>query len=309
MMTLFLNYFSVAIALACFISTTNAADDTTPVELSELLKQTDKIEVFQSPREKTKVLFSTVERKDFDELSKALQVKHPKEYLHCMCDGTPAIVLYQGEKVLATITNHHGVFVRCSLWHSDAALVDSEPLLKWFDARKIPEPRLEVELAIRLAKQGDENERKWLAAMPSALKPYWGKINYIPEVPEKTLKQMQRDLAKQIEKQEDHIKALFAWYGSGAGPWSGFSAYEDVPENMLFLYSTPELLTAIEGQELSTAEIEGVARFFGGWDFSQKRAEDDKLLSAKLKAKLWEHTRKTTDEDKLSRAKQAFESK
>ncbi len=299
-----------ALAMSLRITAANAAEDMKPVELSSLFKEANKLEVYLSPREKGRVLYSTTERKDFDELSKALLVKHPKEYLHCMCDGTPAIVLYQGDKVLATITNHHAVFVRCSLWTSDAALVDREPLLKWFDARNIPEPRQEYELALKLEKQSALDEKKWLAAMPPALKPYWGKIDYIPEVPEKTLKQMQGDLAKQIEKKDDQILVLFAWYGSGAGPWSGYPGYEGVPESMLLQYSTPELLAAIEGKELSTAEIEGAARLFSAWHFfTRDRPGDLKLFSDKLKAKLLEHSSKKSDEGERFLGKRAFESK
>lgn len=75
---------------------------------------------------------------------------------------------------------------------------------------------------------------------------------------------------------------------------------------MLIDYSTAELLAAIEGEELTTAETEGIARLFGGWTFSQLRPNDRHLLSAELKSGLLKHSLASPDEDKLGRARRAF---
>ena len=49
---------------------------------------------------------------------------------------------------------------------SDAVLADPEPLLKWFDERKITGPRKEFDLNVKLEEQADKDEKRWLAAMP-----------------------------------------------------------------------------------------------------------------------------------------------
>ena len=69
-----------------------------------------------------------------------------------------------------------------------------------------------------------------------------------------------------------------------------------VPEKMLLDYPTTDLLAAIEGRELTTAQTKGVARLFGGWTFSQQRPKDGSLLPDELKARLLRHSLASTSE-------------
>ena len=282
------------------------ASDVRPADLAQLIDKADKLVVLESPRQGAKVLFESADRRDLVALKSALKVERPEQLLHCMCDGTPALVLYaKGEKI-GQITNHHAKLIRCSLWKSDATLGDAETLLKWFDDRKMPAPRKEYELGLKLQKEANEAERKWLAAIPPALKPHWAaaKRSFEPD-----LAPLRKALEAQVADKNERILALFTWYGSGKGPWSGFPAYEDIAEKLLLDYPTPELLAAIEGKELKPTQVEGVARLFGGWTFSQLRPDDLKLLPLKLKAQLLKHSQASDDEDKRARANRAFRQK
>jgi hypothetical protein len=277
--------------------------DVKPEELAALIDRADKLVVLESPREKARVLFESKERKDLDALKVVLKVKTPTRHLHCMCDGTPALELYAKGERIGLVTNHHSKLIRCDQWDSDAVLADPEPLLKWFDERKINGPRKEFELNVKLEKQADQDEKRWLAAMPPSLKPHWEKAtqSFRPD-----LEPMQKALAEAVKEKKDRILALFTWFGSGAGPWSGYPVYEGVAERLLLGYSTSELLEAVKGRELAKAEMEGVARLFGGWDFSQKRPDDRALVPAELKAKLLKHSLESDNEDKRGRARNAF---
>ncbi len=82
--------------------------------------------------------------------------------------------------------------------------------------------------------------------MPPALKPYWGKINYIPKC-RKNTKQMQGDLAKQLKKQEDQIKALFACADPDLDHGLAFRLTKTFPRIFYFIYSTPICSAAIQG--------------------------------------------------------------
>jgi len=281
------------------------ADDVRPADLAQLIDKADKLVVLESPRQGAKVLFESAARSDLDTLKSALKVELPERSLHCMCDGTPALALYaKGEKI-AQITNHHAKLVRCSLWESDARLADAEALLKWFDERKIPGPRKEFELGLKLQKEAGEAEKKWLAAMPPALQPHWAAAKRSgPFDPD--LAPLRMALEAQVSDKGERVLGLFAWYGSGRGPWSGFPAYEAIAEKMLLDYGTPDLLAAIAGKELSPAQAEGVARLFGGWTFSQLRPDDLKIVPPKLKAQLLKHAQASDDEDKRARANRAF---
>jgi hypothetical protein len=278
-----------------------------PDDLSRLIDQADKLVVRQEPWEGSEVLFESSDRRDLDAFKASLRVEHPEKYLHCMCDGTPAVFLYANGQQIGQITNHHGKLLRCSLWKSDARLVEVEVFLKWFDDRKISGPRKEHEAGQQRDQETKEQEQKWIDAMPAALKPHWQKVRQSSLDPDLT--PLRNALADGVAMKSDRILALFAWYGSGRGPWSGYPAYESIAENMLLDYKTPELLTAIEGKELTARQTEGVARLFGGWMFSQLRPNDLEQLPAELKARLLQHSLTNADEDKQHRARRAFGAK
>lgn len=275
-----------------------------PEHLTALIGDADRVVVTDTPMQDAKKLFESRDRKDIDALSKALVVVKPDEWFHCMCIGTPAIHLYKDDKVLAQITNHHGQSVRCSLWSSDARIWDTEKWLKWFDDREIDGPRKEVEEMRESQEQGQRDWKRWIAAMPKALEPIWedslgefGDVNTEPLV---------KALKESIPQKEDQILALLRWFGSGSGPWSGFPSYESAAEELLLEYQTAEIVTAIEKKDLSAEQMEGAARLFGGWDFSQKHPKGLEQVPADIKRSLWNHVKNTQDKDKLGRATHAF---
>jgi hypothetical protein len=274
-----------------------------PEELAKLIDRADRIVILQEPLEGSAVLYQSSERRDLDTLKAAISVERPERYMHCMCSGTPAIELYADGKKIGQITNHHAKLIRCSLWQSDAPLTDVGAFLRWFDDRDIPGPRKEYEAGLERDKEWAANEQKWLDAMPPALRPHWPAAtrSFDPD-----LALLHRALSEQVPDKDERIRALFAWYGSGAGPWSGFPAYEDIAEKMLLDYPTQDLVAAVEGKNLTSGQTEGVARLFGGWTFSQLRPNDLRLLSPGLKAQLLKHSLVSPDEDKRSRARRAF---
>ncbi|MEZ5328687.1 MAG: hypothetical protein R3F19_26880 [Verrucomicrobiales bacterium] len=278
-----------------------------PEQMTALIGEADRVVVTESPMKDAKKLFESRERKDLDALSTALVVVKPDEWFHCMCIGTPAIYLYKDDKLLAQISNHHGQSVRCSLWGSDAPISDTEKWLKWFDDRKIDGPRKEVEEMRESQEQGERDWKRWISAMPKALKPIWedslgqfGDVNTAP---------LAKALRESIPKNVDQILALLRWFGSGAGPWSGFPSYESAAEELLLEYQIAEIVSAIENKDLSPEQLEGAARLFGGWDFSQKHPKGLEQVPADIKQSLWDHVKDTKDEDKLGRATRAFKPK
>ena len=153
-------------------------------------------------------------------------------------------------------------------------------------------------------KKTEASHAHWLAVMPSSARAIWtDEMFQQPTIDSQLFK---APLAKQFPDTRERILVLLKWFGSGEGPWSGFPSYESVPEELLLKYSTADVIAAIESKSLDTQEIEGAARFFGGWDFSHERPNDLKLLSPALKQKLLKHSLQSKDSDKRSRAKQAF---
>jgi hypothetical protein len=274
-----------------------------PEDLPRLIDRTDKLVVFQEPRDGSVVLFESADRRDLDTLKAALRVERPEKYVHCVCNGSPAIIFYSNGEKIGEVTNHHAKLLRCSLWESDAPIADREAFLKWFDDRNIPGPRKEYEDGLRRAKESEEQDRKWVEAMPLSLRPHWSAMRQYRVA---DLTPLRNALAEQIPETSARILALYSWYGSGAGRWSGYPGHEDIAEKMLLEYSTAELLAAVESRELTEAQTEGVARLFGGWLFSVRRPNDLGLLPAELKARLLKHSLTSADEDKRGRAQHAF---
>ena len=276
-----------------------------PDDLRTLIDHADKVVVLEIPTSDASVLYESSARQDLDALKRATRVSVPEGTLHCMCIGSPAIDLYSKGQRIVRITNHHAELLRCELWKSDAPIVDSEAFLKWFDERKIAGPRAEWDDGIKDQQRSETNRQRWLDAMPPSLKPLWPTVEQSLDGPT-DIAPLHRALVKDVPDEPERIRALLSWYGSGAGPWSGFPSYEVAAENLLLRYPTRSIVAAIEGRELSAAQTEGAARLFGGWSFSRGRPDDRRLLPQDLKQRLLAHSLKSSNEDKRRRAQRAF---
>jgi hypothetical protein len=154
-------------------------------------------------------------------------------------------------------------------------------------------------------RQSQIDEVRWAKGMPASVKPIW-RLTREPDIGD--LQPYRIALEAQYPDQRERILALLRWFGSGAGPWSGFPIYEEVPEQLLLDFPTLEIVGAIQGAHLADDQVEGAARLFGGWDFRQQRPKDRGLLPPLLRRRLLEHSLKSRDQDKIQRAKAAFRS-
>jgi hypothetical protein len=93
-----------------------------------------------------------------------------------------------------------------------------------------------------------------------------------------------------------------AWFGSGAGPWSGFPGYEEIAQKILRQYPTEELIGAVDGRSLSDEELEGAARILGNWT----PIPDHTPIPPGLRQILLDHCLRSSDQDKVDHAKKAF---
>ena len=183
-----------------------------------------------------------------------------------------------------------------------------------FDDASVEEKQHLQALDAALAIQERDDYQRWLAAMPESVRPLWFRLNAHEEwhwvyknKKAAILRTFQKKLKEEFPDIRQRLLALYAWYGSGSGYWSGYPIYEMLAEDLLLQYSTARLLEAARTEPLSEAQTEGAARLFAGWDFRRDRPEDNKLLPQELKAKLLEHSLRTAiNDDKTSRAERAF---
>ena len=290
-----------------------------PEEISALIQAADKIVVYGvgyavadhvNPSPGHAVLYTSSDPKDISELKAALTIEVPKDWFRCACMPSIEIVLFRKGKNLGFISVYEGQVIGFSPWSSDARIQDVEKWLGWFDARKISGPRQEVQLERDQEEASRIAENRWMKAMPESLRPIWPKaIESMMPGQKSDTKALELSLAKEYPDVPQRIRALMSWFGSGAGPWSGFPMYEQLAEEMLLEYRTDDLVAAVKDVKLSEQQTEGAARLFAGWDFNNRRPADNGLIPGDLKQVLLGHSLKSTDGDKVSRARAAFERK
>jgi hypothetical protein len=228
----------------------------------------------------------------------------PETFGHCMCCGDPHLELYAGDRLAATVGYHHGLAIRWDAWKHDAQLKEPGRLLDWLAARGVDGPRREAERMKERAEESRLQAERWLAATPECLRPFWGEMgnDRDPDLHRRLLDA----LRAAIPAAEGQALALFAWFGSGAGPWSGYPSYESVPERLILHYPTRFLVAVLTGCEPTEAQWHGAARYFGGWEFRRARKGDRGLLPPGLKQRLLEAARSTGVRDNAERAERAF---
>jgi len=301
-----------------------------PTELLVALSQADKVVVFdgtpalyedgrQAPQP---ILYSSDRAKDIRELRDAVSVKAPNEWFMCACAPIVDVALFRDGKKIGSISIYEGIAVGFSDWDGNAWPINQERLLRWFDRRGVTGPRRAAELQREEEATSARASDKWSKAIPESLRPTWKKalvaedkrftVGSALDALEAAADIMQPAFEVEFPDRNMRIRALFSWFGSGTGPWSGYPSYEDVPARLLLRYQLPELLAALQQTRLTAAQLEGAARFFAGYDYGWlfKEPSDFRLIDQlpnDLKRALLDHVLKSADHDKVDRARHAFE--
>jgi hypothetical protein len=302
---------AVAVILL-FSACTYAKEQKRPVraaDLFRLIDQADGVEVYDlRDINHARLLYSSSNQKDLSELKTAIAVEPPPDWFLCTCMPSTQIRFKRGNKEIGWVSIYEGDIIEFARWASHAHVKDKARWFQWLDTRNVTAPHEAARREEANQKAYEAAEERWKAAMPESLRSLWPNLvqNMQPGQEIET-RALDSALTQQFPEAPKRIRALFNWFGSGAGPWSGFPMYEEVAERILLEYRTSELLDAVHGVTLSEAETEGVARLFGGWAFNSKRPNDRMLISADLKRALLEHSLKSSDEDKVGRARAAFE--
>jgi hypothetical protein len=273
-------------------------------DLFVLIDQADEMVVYSEDFKREFVVYRSSNRKDFEELKSAITLKRAGGPFVCACMDGPEIALLKDKKEIAAVWNHEGTAIGSSVWKGDWENGDSDRWLRWFDARGMTGAREFFNRMQSEYRRAAADERRWLDAMPSSLKPLWSNARnqYNPPTEFPDLKPLNAALVKQYADTPDRIRALLGWFGSGAGPWSGFPGYEEIVAKLLRQYPTAELISAVEDRNLTDQELEGTARILGSWI----PVPDRTPIPEDLRRTLLDHCLKSQDQDKLERAKKAF---
>lgn len=266
-------------------------------DLDTLIADATRVAIREPTTGRKKPLFETSDTAELASLRDALRI-HDGGIGHCMCFGSLALEFRRGPRPLGMVTVHHGKSLRCQPFFDNAALAEPEKLLDWLSARGLTGLREEYDENRRLSAEHQLEVQRWLDGMPTALEPLW------PSMRDPFARQC-RDVADVLEVLEDEYpdpvlraRALMEWLGHGAGPWSGFPSYEEVPEWCLLQLPLEVLVEAAAREPRSKELLEGAVRLFAGWDFGQERGPELARLPADLKRALLEHARRSKDRDK-----------
>jgi hypothetical protein len=271
--------------------------------ISALIDQADEMVVYGEGFKREFVVYRSRNRKDFNELKAAITLKRAGGPFQCACMDGPEIALMKDGKEIATVWNHEGTAIGSSVWDGDWETADSNRWLRWFDAREMKFAREFYNQMQSQARSDETAERRWNKATPSSLRPLTKVMNFT-DLTEGTLKlkPFNDALKNQYPDERNRILALMAWYGSGAGPWSGYPGYEQLVEKLLRQYPTTLLITVAESDKLDDQQLEGAARILAGWT----PVRDQTQIPDSLRKKLLEHSLKSNDQDKIERAKKRF---
>lgn len=219
-------------------------------------------------------------------------VEDPATFGHCMCLGNPAVEVYAGERLAATIGYHHGFAIRWEAWKHDAYLAEPDRLLDWLSAHGVEGPRAEVEADRRRAEESRRRLARWVEAMPACLRDVPGAVTDFPG----DAQPLVAALRTAHPREDEQIRTLLRWFASGAGPWSGYPSYESVVEKLLDAYPA-RVIAAVLAEGVDDLALIGAARLF-----SVHRRKDGAALPAELKRRLREAAARTGIDDNHIRA-------
>lgn len=277
------------------------------------------------------ILFETENDRDLAELKECLRIKDAPAG-HCMCFGDPTMeLLGEASQHLAVISLHHGRSIRWNHWKDDAELLNGLRVLTWLAERGVVYPREEYEKDLSHANAWERGWQRWLDAMPSCLRPFeeamkgrlgWTVAMVAPdsensastarEIPEKReetapgIIELQRVLKGAYPDGRERALGLLAWYGSGAGPWSPYPAYEETADKLILSIPIGDLVRALSVPGLSESQLEGGARFLAGPAARSLELSILAQLSEDTKKTYLNHVLRSTDEGKKKRALSVF---
>jgi hypothetical protein len=282
----------------------------TQVSLDAVFSRATRVKLFASRVDESRHFQFDVLRLDvtdppsLTELHAALRiVEDPNSFGHLMMIEDHRLELWSGAEHVTTLALLDWMAIRWdSVWKHDGSLADRLRFARWLAAHGVPDARLRREEDERRNAERRQRIERWVEAMPLCLRPLWpdslGGVR-ADIAPARAL------LATAVPDPVDRVRVLYGWFGAGAGPWSGFPAYEEVAERLLLAHPVTELVRAAD-LATTEAEVLGAARLFGGWDFGQQREVDRRAVPAPLRIRMREAVERQGIADNLARFRNAF---
>lgn len=259
-------------------------------DLNALFSKVSKVEIVNTiyhfgAESSDETLVSTVDSKDsILALKEALRI-HAGDAGHCMCGGSPHLLLYDHEgQHLARISNHHGVMIRWNHWCGDADLENGLPLLEWLEKNGFPAAMQEFEKDREDSRRANERFLAWIEACPEELRfVYEERFDYEKE---EDLKEIESRYCKSVPDLTDRIIQLFRLLGHCDKPSSHYWGYELLPSYLLIRYPPKKVISVAQSKLPCLHSRKGALLLLLGSRFEREHPEQYAELSAAFLIKL-----------------------
>lgn len=238
----------------------------------------------------------------------------------CMCGGDMLLELEDElGQTIATLIVHHATTLHWEgPWeHTRVAFADADAFVEWLAARGVGFYAEQRERDQVLAARRRRDWERWLAGAPAPLRTLLERehamqqsldsaeeadalIELLDDRFDTMLETLRRD-----RDSEEVARALLAWYGSGAGSWSSFAAYESDPEPLLATLETDVLLRAVDGHDVPDEVLLGLARYLAS-KVQHERRSDLRKVSTELRERMLARVRDQDVDDNLACLQRAF---
>ena len=250
-------------------------------------------------------LLARVRGGEIGELLRLLALRPGGQPFHCMCHGDLALEIDRPAGG-AVVGVHHGLSLRLHGWSSDVELADGRALLAWLAERGEPGPLEGFDAAVEAGRAAQGHRRTWLDAAPPILLPRLRELESdgmgLPRRAGHSLFAEALDLLRAAYPSEAGLaRALLVWLAHGAGPWSGFPAYEGLPQDLLEAVGVSTVIDAVEADAWTGPLLRGAARFVAWHDVVRFRRRELMEVDDALWLRMLDEVRELGDPDNLAR--------
>jgi hypothetical protein len=285
--------------------------DPTQASLDAAFDGVTRVRLVGPPRLDSDVIPDEVVRVDVSdseslaELTCALRIFEADEFGHLMSPGLNRLELWVGDRHAHTLELPDWDSIRWPLvWKGDANLAEPKRFEDWLLRLGIAEARDTREENEQREAEWLQSTEDWERAMPPSLRPLWpDRLGYGPdEMSPADVDAAEALLRAAAPDPVARVRALYTWFGSGKGGWSGYPSYEHAAEQLLLTYPVEVLLAALDAATDDVAAAYGAARLFSGI-----REEDRQRCPEPLRRRMLDAVECYSIRDNYWRFRSAFE--
>lgn len=241
------------------------------------------------------------------ELAVALRILEADEYGHLMSPGLHRLEMWAGDRLVRTLELPDWDTIRWpSVWAGDATLADPRRFADWLLRHGFDDALEQLDEDEERYAESLQARQDWERAMPPSLRPLWPD-RLDDEMSPADIETARALLEAAVPDPVERVRALYMWFGSGEGPWSGYPSYEGAAEQLLLAYPIEILLAALDAPIDNPFAVYGAARLFGAWDFGKTRGADRMRCPEPLRQRMLETVVWHGNRDNLQRFRSAFD--